>query len=108
MSRSSLLFYGYLIGVAFAVLVAGLAINGNHNLAVQAKTTAIEARQAAVDATRALCAQKQGYRQTLQAGKDYLRKHPHGTRDFSRDVIVASILQSTRQLKAFHDVTCGS
>ncbi len=92
-------FYGYLVGIFVAVLIAVLAINGNHDIAVKAN-------HAAMDANRALCAQKHGYEVTYTNSKKYLREHPDGTTDFSKDVIVAAILQAKVQLDAFKDVTC--
>lgn len=86
------IFYGYLV----AILIAGVLIG----------KVVLDNRQIAAQAHRALCAQKQGYEHTYQGSKTYLRDHPNGTRDFSKDVIVAAILQSKTQLAAFGDVTC--
>ncbi len=86
------LFYGYLIAVLVAGIFIAKVIRDNHRIAAQTQ--------------RALCAQKQGYEQTYRNSKKYLREHPEGTRDFSKDVIVAAILQSKTQLAAFKDVTC--
>ncbi len=46
------------------------------------------------------------YEQTYRGSKKYLREHPNGTADFSKDVIVAAILQAKVQLHAFRDVSC--
>ncbi len=88
-----LLFYGYLIAVLVGGVFIAKVVSDNHTTATQVE--------------RALCAQKGGYEQTYQNSKDYLRKHPNGTRDFSKDVIVAAILQAKVQLHAFRDVTCS-
>ncbi len=87
-----IIFYGYLLSILVAGVLIAKVIRDNHRIAVQTQ--------------RALCAQKQGYEQTYQNSKKYLREHPHGTRDFSKDVIVAAILQSKTQLAAFQDVAC--
>ncbi len=87
-----ILFYGYLIAVLVAGVFIAKVIRDNHKTAVQVE--------------RALCAQKDGYERTYRNSKKYLRDHPNGTRDFSKDVIVAAILQSKTQLAAFKDVTC--
>ncbi len=87
-----IIFYGYLLAVLVGGIFIAKVIRDNHQTAVQTQ--------------RALCAQKQGYEQTYQSSKKYLREHPHGTRDFSKDVIVAAILQSKVQLHAFRDVSC--
>ncbi len=86
------IFYGYLIAVLVAGVFIAKVIMDNHRIAAQAE--------------RALCAQKNGYEQTYRGSKKYLRDHPNGTADFSKDVIVAAILQSKTQLSAFRDVTC--
>ncbi len=86
------IFYGYLIAVLVAGVFIAKVIRDNHRIATQAE--------------RALCAQKQGYEQTYRGSKKYLRDHPNGTADFSKDVIVAAILQAKVQLTAFKDVTC--
>ncbi len=87
-----ILFYGYLIGILIAGLFIAKVIRDNHRTAVQTR--------------RALCAQKHGYELTYRNGKKFLVAHPNGTADFSKDVIVAAILQSKVQLAAFKDVAC--
>ena len=87
-----ILFYGYLIAVVIGGVVIARVIRNNHATATQVQ--------------RALCAQKNGYEQTYTRSKQYLHEHPNGTRDFSKDVIVAAILQAKVQLHAFRDVTC--
>ncbi len=99
-------FYGYLVGILVAVLIAALAVRSNHAIAVKANHAAMQAKQAAADANRSLCAQKAGYQTTYTNAKKYLRQHPNGTKDFSKDVIVAAILNAKTQLAAFKDVTC--
>ncbi len=87
-----MLFYAYLIAILVAGVFIAKVVTDNHRIASQTK--------------RALCAQKHGYELTYRGGKKFLRKHPHGTADFSKDVIVAAILQAQVQLAAFKDVTC--
>ncbi len=87
-----LLFYGYLLAILIAGVFIAKVIRDNHKTAIQVE--------------RALCAQKGGYEQTYTSSKKYLREHPNGTADFSKDVIVAAILQAKVQLHAFKDVTC--
>ncbi len=88
-----LLFYGYLIAVLVAGVFIAKVIRDNHRISTQTQ--------------RALCAQKGGYEQTYRSGKKFLLEHPNGTADFSKDVIVAAILQAKTQLAAFKDVTCA-
>ncbi len=101
-----LLFYGYLVGILAAVLIASLAIRNNNDIANKANRAATQAALAAIAANRGLCAQKHGYQLTYTNAKEYLKKHPNGTKDFSKDVIVAAILNAKVQLAAFKDVTC--
>jgi hypothetical protein len=87
-----ILFYGYLIAVFVAATFFVVGYVRLNRIAAQNH--------------RVLCNQKQGYETTFKNAKAYLKKHPHGTQDFSQDVIVAAILQSKVQLKAFNDVNC--
>ncbi len=86
------IFYGYLIAILVAGVFIGKVVRDNHKIAAQTQ--------------RALCAQKHGYELTYRNSQKYLREHPNGTADFSKDVIVAAILQAKVQLHAFKDVTC--
>ncbi len=85
-------FYGYLIAILIAGIFIGKVIKDNHKTAIQVE--------------RALCAQKHGYEVTYRGGKKFLHEHPNGSVDFSKDVIIAAILQAKVQLAAFKDVTC--
>ncbi len=86
------LFYGYLLAILLVGFLVSRALINLHNVAAQNH--------------RALCSEKHGYETTYNGGKKFLRDHPNGTSDFSKDVIVAAILQAKVQLHAFRDVTC--
>jgi hypothetical protein len=95
-----LLFYGYLIGILVAALIAAFAITDNHRLAVSA-------RNAATLATRSLCLQKNAARVQLDGAKKYLHDHPDGTPDFSRALILNAIHTDKINVAALHDVQCS-
>ncbi len=101
------IFYGYLVAILVAGVLIGKVVIDNHHLANQARRLSVQNNSVARQNHRVLCAQKNGYELTYRNATTYLRKHPHGTVAFSRDVIVAAKLQAKVQLGAFKDVKCG-
>lgn len=93
------LFYGYLVGVAIAAIIAVFAITGNHALAVKANN-------AATLANRSLCFQKHAARGQLRAARKFLHAHPNGTADFSRAEIMGAIHNDEVDVAALRDVRC--
>lgn len=101
-----LLFYGYIGGIFVAAVVAVVAINGNHAIAVKAKNAATAAGNAAALANRSLCFQKEAAVGQLRAARTFLRKNPQGTVDFSRAVILNAIHSDEVDVAALRDIHC--
>lgn len=57
---------------------------------------------------RVLCLSKADDRRNLAASRAFLKEHPDGTADFSRDFILMSIHQSQMKLANLSDVHCTS
>lgn len=109
-----------LLGAGIVLLSVVFSVLRTNEAAHQARTTAVQGRQLAVEVHKALCALKVERVQSvatqegnLKRAIEFLHTHPHGGADFSRADIETSIASQRNQLRlqkgtvrAFRYLTC--
>ena len=87
-----ILFYGYLV----AILVGGFVVGH----------VVLQMRSVLQETHRAQCVAKADAQKQVRQTKQFIREHPNGTADFSKQFLLSSLHQAELRAKTLSDVSC--